>query len=368
MKRHRGSVKNVATLATVLVTVLLIFLAPGMAGCANPQQGDSAAHVVEVESDPTRQAVEDQFGFASEAVQGTYTSMISREQEGVTLEGTEFALDGASTVGAVYYGTFEDEGTERILCIYLDDDGYQGMGLYASLSNGSSFSEAYLLAQPHANSRWYMSLDDGVLTFVERADVQEGWYDGHYYVAHDWSGDYSSSTYIHYVETIRVMDLTQGFVDILNISRTIDPPASETLVCTMDDGDGTTKYASGFSSYSDSSSTLLATEQEFCDQANDALSSDGVDWVALTRTSWENRWYCLDIDESGIPDGLAKVDFTCEVGEQTEDDAVSGAFSATLNDPTIETSGLAPEDEDDPVTYGNSLADSSHGESLSEPI
>lgn len=367
MKRHRGLSRNAVALTTALVAGALVFLVSGITGCSNPQQEDGSTQVIEVKADSTYQAVSDQFGFATETVQGTYASTISRGQGGVTLEGTTFTLDDASAVGIVYYGTFDDDGAERILCVYLDDDGYQDMGLYASLSNGDSFSEPYLLARPHANARCYISLEDGLLTFVELADYQEGWYDGHYYLAHDWSGDVASSTYIKYVETVRVMDLTQGFVDILNISRTIEPPEPETLACVMDDGDTRTKYASGFSSYNDNISTLLTTEQEFCDQANDALMSSGIDWVTLTRTSWQNRWYRLEIDESSIPENMAKIDFVCETGEQTEDTVVSGAFSITLNAPAEEVTGLTPEGEDEPVTYGDGSADSSQGEFAPAP-
>lgn len=297
----------------------------------NVSAGESTAEEETSETDGEfflEEGAEEQFGIATDSITGSYVDETLIGGGMVKHQGTTFHLNDTSSLGALYVKSFDDYGSKKVLCVYLDEDGYQGMGLYAAIGTGGSFTNSFLLAKPHAKSRWYFRLDGSTFTFVEMADYREGFYDGHYYLSRDWSSDLSGVSPEKYVEEIRVMDLREGFNNVLQISRMITPPEGETLDCEMKVCDRTVRYAAGYTSYTDNTSAVhLDSEQEFCDQVYVTMEEEGVDWIRLAQTSWTDRWNSLELDEEGIAGTVIEVTFKCDNGKPVGDTEVTGAFS-----------------------------------------
>src|SRR5699024_4049976 len=111
-------------------------------------------------------------------------------------------------------------------------------------------------------------------------------------------------------------------------------------------------YVAGYDSYTDNGAELVSTQQEFCDRANDLLKNSSLNCITLNKTSWNNRWYGLHIDESSIGEDMVKVEFS--ISEATVDengDEVSDIVIKINDEQPQEENVQLEEIEDLPVTY-----------------
>lgn len=334
---------NVLTIGLLLSMMLM--------SCNNSEMKNNS--VSNVENKKAEDSyIEDVYGFADNHIEGEYIALITRKGNGCKVEeSTKFSED--SKDGAVFYKALNrNNNLKEIICVYLTDE--EDSRIFLKCEDlkedemGSRNSYTIGLAQPHMKSRCYCAVKEHYLIVTELAEISEGWYDGYYYLAYD-NSDINSDN-LFYEEKITVYDLNDNFEEKLEITRKI-VPKNNLKEFEISKSNDKIVYASGYKSYSCNSAEMISTEQEFCDRANSFLDDFSIDWIRLARTSWENRWYRLEIDESSIPTDMVKVDFKCSNGKINADGNVISDIAITVNADKEEHGELEEEGADEPITY-----------------
>lgn len=310
----------------------------------------------ESKEDENYSYIKNTYGFAEDLLYGEYTAIISRDGNSYSVEKTtRFKPDTKG--GAVFYKSLQSDDTSKeYVCVYFEDGDATNNEISLSCKkdkiskDGNIQQHTILLATPHMKSRCYCMVKDHYLIVTELSEKNEGWYDKYYYLAYEEAA--ISSSNLSYQETIKVYDLKDELKEKMTVTREIDPgQKTETKRCEIVEGDKEIIYASGYSSFSHDSAELINTEQEFCDRANSVLSKYSVDEIKFTRTSWKNRWYRLEVDETGITkDEMVKVDFGCTPG-QVNGDMVTSDIVIKVNAEKEQHGVLSDEGEDIPVEY-----------------
>ena len=304
--------------------------------------------------------VAEHYGFCDSLLHGVYTSTVTHQMNTASLDSEIIELDVGYKSGAVFYKIVSDKNSAKnIVCVYLkNSEGKVSLMLdYFDLDEQgfSSKSHTMTIAEPHMKSIYYCLIGSDYLTVVELSEICEGFYDGDYYLARDID-EYDvtlSSTEYYYTENISVYELDNDFSEVMKMERNITPPnPNETNICTISADENIWAYASGVS-YTNENATLLTTEQEFCDKTNELLHGFSIDEIKVTRTSWQNRWYRLEIDENDIPDNMVKVDFSCSPGISDGNGHVSSEVTIAKNAKKETYGELQDEAPDNPVSYGS---------------
>ena len=306
--------------------------------------------------------IKNTYGFAEDLLYGEYTAIVSKDGNRSSVKKTTSFKQGTNG-GAVFYKTLQNNNeSKEYMCVYLEDGAATNNEISLQCQNdiiyktGNSKHHTITLATPHMKSRCYCMVKDHYLIVAELSEQNEGWRDGYYYLAYKEDADSLSDCL--YEEKVSVYDLKDDFNEKMTVTREIKPSKeSETKTCVISEGDKNVAYASGYSSYSYDSAELVSTEQEFCDRANNELSKYSVDGLKFTRTSWENRWYRLEVDETGITkENMVKVDFQCTPG-QIDGDKVTSDITIKVNAEKEQHGTLAEEEEDTPVDYNSNKND-----------
>lgn len=348
--------------ALVLVCSFLVLLTVTSCDNTKNEKNSSVATVESVKEtekeDKLYSYIERNYGFCESSVQGVFTA--APVQEGATLNKGNMRFSDGMTGGAVYYKKLDD--AEQNMCVFLDDrDGERiNLSLTCFQLSQDGFvpktSSTITLAQPHMKSRCYCAVNGKYIVVVQLEDKSEGWYDRCFYLAHE---RVDSVEHIHdflYQETIYVYDYTESlFEPLFKLQREITSYyENDTKSYIMKYGDNNWAYASGCDNYINDWATLVTTEQEICDKANMLLREFDINWITVERTSWENRWYRLEIDENGIPDSMAKVDFNCSYSEVDKNGNVQSDINIEVNAEKEPNEEIEPEKADIPVIYGES--------------
>lgn len=197
----------------------------------------------------------------------------------------------------------------------------------------------------------YIILENDYLALISKTEKTEGWYDGYYHLSYDLGANGLSQAYgWGYTESIVVYDISNDLNEILSVTREMyaDPAVEK---CTLENSVGKWIYASGYSSFSSTDSVILSTEQEFCDKANGALSEYFGDAVNVTRTSWENRWYRLLVNQDDLPQDALKIDSSASFGQRAEDDTVVSNIDIYFNQKDEDHGELPEEAPDVAIVY-----------------
>lgn len=245
-------------------------------------------------------------------------------------------------------------GCSREIMVYLGLSSYDHSVVIVSeyIENGiTTKTKTFPAFSISTKNQCYIILENDYLAIVDKTEKTEGWYDGYYHLSYDIGANGSSQAFgWGYTERIIIYDIFNDLDEILSVTREMhaDPTVED---CTLKTSDGKWTYASGYGSVSSSGSALLSTEQEFCDKANSALSEYFGDAVNVTRTSWENRWYRLLVNQDALPKSTLKIDSTASYGQRTKDDAVVSNIEICFNQKDIDHGELPEESPDVAVVY-----------------
>lgn len=306
--------------------------------------------------------IENNYGIADDLIYGDYTAEMTHENGNEINGSSTTKLKDGSKGGVIFYKDISGINSSFVneyICIYFGNNDGDSLNLKLVDLRGekNTFTNSHQMdvAEPHMKSRCYCMIKDNYLICATMAEKNEGWYDGKLYLSYkiDDTQIVTSNSNLLYEENVIVYDLKNNFDEVMSVVREIDPKhQEETKVCTFKKGEETIVYASGFSNYTYESATILTTEQEFCNKANDELKSFGIDNFAFTRTSWKNRWYRLEIDESSIPNNMVKVDFK-SVNEVDSSELVSDTIEIKVNGEKEKVPVLEDEASDEPIIYSN---------------
>lgn len=343
---------------TKIYNCLLAMLASCLllCSCNVSEKADNQKAMDKPENDEMYSYIKDTYGFVDKVLYGEYKANITREGN-TSQSNQKTTFKDNSKGGAVFFKTIgKTKSKKEAVCIYLSDTENNKISLNVKDikdEHGNSKEYTTSLAEPHMKNKCYCLVKGGYLICAELAEKNEGWIDGYNYIAYeeketDLSKNYSN---LVYEEKVVVYNLSNDMKQELEVKRTIDPKnTKETKVCEINKGNDKWIYASGFSSYKDDSAVLLEREQDFCDKANELLNDISVNEFKFTRTSWENRWYRLEIDESGISKDMVKVSFKSTPGK-VENDTVTSDIEIVVNGEEETHGELSDEGDDNPVKY-----------------
>ena len=323
-----------------LVITLLLVVTP-LSACDSKDTLSDEVNVADDDSAGLREYIERTYGFADNPIYGTHVTHTETGHGSTSITYDEkFKED--SQGGAVFFKTVApDEKTEGWVCIYLSDNENNGIALNATYSYSVDGKESSLygitLAMPTRNKRCYAIINDKVLAIAQLSEQE----------------DISNRDKLIYVENITVYRLAEtGFEELYTISRTVESNVKELKNFEIQKDSERIIYVAGYDSYTDNGAELVSTQQEFCDRANDLLKNSSLNCITLNKTSWNNRWYGLHIDESSIGEDMVKVEFS--ISEATVDengDEVSDIVIKINDEQPQEENVQLEEIEDLPVTY-----------------
>lgn len=334
-----------------MVVILMLFIL----GACGKEKKEADKQEKSTKNTEIYNLIKEEYGICDSTLQGKYTSTVKREMNRTTRESEIIQLDSKCKSGAVFYKIVNDKND--IVCVYLDDkNDYVNLKLdYIKLNKEGKIASKHTIdiGTIQMKSRSYCLVNSKYVTIVELSEVTRGFYDGYLYLARDkdennWS-ECSGEGY-YYEEKITSYSLNSELEEVLKVERKITPVSLGTKMCEITYKDQHFKYISGMNYISDDEG-LLNTEKEFCDKANELLDKLGVKELKLTRTSWKNRWYRLEIDEEAIPEKMVKVDFTCSSGIQDGNYSVNSDVVITKNAEKEKHGELEEEEPDVPVTY-----------------
>lgn len=348
---------------SVLLPLMVIFT---LVSCGKTEQVPSKTSSFTGDTDDyIEEYIAEHYGFCDSFLHGMYTSTVTHQMNSTSLDSEIIELDSGYRSGALFYDVVNDENDRKnIVCVYLDsDDDTYTLNVsikvdYFELDEQKIASNIHTMVYNASKmkAKYYFSVNGRYLTVVELAEHSEGFFDQYYYLARDVDEHDTSLTSADYFyeERVCLYDLNNNLDNVVEMNRKITPPnPNETKICNISYGDEIFSYALGFASYTYEGATLLTTEQEFCDKANELLHSFSVDAIKVTRTSWQNRWYRLEIDENDIPDNMVKVDFSCSPGITDGNSHVSSEVTISKNAEKETHGELRAEAPDSPVSYGS---------------
>lgn len=257
------------------------------------------------EKDKLRSFVENKYGIADSTLYGSQVTHIT-SQGGGQSSSYETSLNESSNGGAVFYKTADtEEYPNTFVCAYISDEyqeGYVRLVInhyqdYIESSGGISFP--ILWDHDCSKSRCYVavvndllvcvSMEEGTPVFAEPAEEKE------------------------YEEKITVYDMSADFdseSELFMISRKLTYRDRELKDYFIQEGEQRIRYTAGYDYYAATEDERVTTQQEFCDRANKLLADYSINFISLEKSSWNNKWFGMSVDESSVGTDMVKVDFT----------------------------------------------------------
>lgn len=267
----------------------------------NFEEKTSEVDSIALKNDGAGTYIEKNFGFANNI---TYATLVGTKKTNGTSHTISYntTFNDNSNGGAVFYKILKNTDCPNgLLCVYLDAD---QKGIAAKVSfiydyKKSESSYTTTISTSDVNNRCYCVIYNDCLLTIELLEHRElsksSFYDDEYYeekiTAYDFIGEEMSKKF--------------------EITRRTEPRITGNLKnYTITQGDTELKYVEGYGSYKDPQAEFLSTEQDFCDKGNELLSVIDSECVSLLKTSWDDRWNGLNIDESNLNKNMVKIDFT----------------------------------------------------------
>ena len=329
----------------VIASMIIIAFSFALCSCGESKKSNGKGNIY-FEDEKAQSYIEEHYGIADNPVYAVHTkhSVFEAGSRKITYDSR---FKEGSNGGSVFYKTIStDEYPDGLVCIYLEDNENGGVVLkashiydYKSVSSGGSYT--ITLSDPEIKNRCYVILQDTHLLTIEMAEKE----------------DLSEIEDVIYEEKITSYNLNDNFNQEFEIVRTIEPrDTREIKNYQMKQGDSWWIYALGYGRYTAEGATFISTEQEFCDKANELLSGIAVKDVNLTKTSWNNRWFGTNIDESSIHKNMVKVDFTTSEPVTLENGDVVTEITIDVNGEKEKLAEGQQLEEivDEPVVYNHS--------------
>lgn len=293
-----------------------------------------------------REYIEQTYGFADNPIYGTHVTHTEIGHGSTSITYDEKFKEG-SQGGAVFYKEVSpDENIKGLVCTYLSEEENNRIFFKAAYHyTNEQGSNAYIITletptmqpTPTKGNRFYAIIGNDFFASV------------HLFEQEDISNENESV----YTENITVYRLTgTGMEELYTISRTVESNEKELKNFVIQSDSERIIYAAGYSSYTADGAEFVSTQQEFCDRANNLLKNSALDYITLNKTSWNNRWYGINVDESDIDKDMVKVDFSFSEATIAENGDEIRDITIKINDEQAETENVQLEEiEDLPVTY-----------------
>ena len=329
-----------------LVITLLLVVTP-LSACDSKDTLSDEVNVADDDSADLREYIEQTYGFADNPIYGTHVTH-TETGHGTTSITYDEKFKEDSQGGAVFFkNVAPNEKTEGWVCTYLSDDENNGIALNAtysysvdgkeSSSYGVTLATSTILTTPTRENRCYAIIGNDVLASVHLFEQE----------------DISNKDESVYTENITVYRLTEtGMEELYTINRTVESNEKELKNFVIQNESERIIYAAGYDSYTADGAEFVSTQQEFCDRANNLLKNSALDCITLNKTSWNNRWYGINVDESSIGKDIAKVDFSFSEATIAENGDEVRDITIKINDEQPQEENVQLEEiEDIPVIY-----------------
>lgn len=334
-----------------LVITLLLVVTP-LSACDSKDTLSDEVNVADDDSADLREYIEQTYGFADNPIYGTHVTH-TETGHGTTSITYDEKFKEDSQGGAVFFkNVAPNEKTEGWVCTYLSDDENNGIALNAtysysvdgkeSSSYGVTLATSTILTTPTRENRCYAIIGNDVLASVHLFEQE----------------DISNKDESVYTENITVYRLTEtGMEELYTINRTVESNEKELKNFVIQNESERIIYAAGYDSYTADGAEFVSTQQEFCDRANNLLKNSALDCITLNKTSWNNRWYGINVDESSIGKDIAKVDFSFSEATIAENGDEVRDITIKINDEQPQEENVQLEEiEDIPVIYNQNTA------------
>lgn len=339
-------VKSLKKLWIVFMALMSAFL---LGACGTKKTEDtSQENNISTQAEQTLNYMEQTYGIADNPLYGT--RIVSTEKDGNTISTVgEERINKDSKGGSVFCRKVNPQGQkEGLLGAYLSDSdgGRIKLEMLYVYDSDNPDGGSYCSTLPTASTsmfaqkvRCYIVTKDDYVAKVSLYEEKE-----------------NGSEDLQFTEDITVYRMTgNGLEEEFNISRDLNSNKEGKKQFRLHISNNSTwyVYASGYINYRFEGAELMSTQQEFCDKANELLKSCSLTDISLNKTSWNNRWYGVDVEESSIESNAVKVDFSATNARKDENGSDVEDIIVKINDKeqNLQDSKNLEVITDDPVSY-----------------
>lgn len=327
-----------------ITILMLILFSLQLCSCGGNEEKNGSA-IISFEDKKAQKFVEEHYGIADNPIYGAITAHTVFETGSRTTT-YESKLKEGSNGGAVFYKTVKtDKNPNGLICMWVGDEMNNRITLNAiyiyDYKSGDTSSHTFTIAMPDVKNRCYAIVQDNYLVTVELSEDE----------------NLSEPDELLYEEIIVAYDLNNELAKLFEITREVEPRDEDEMKnYQIKQDDSLWIYALGYGRYTAEGATFISTEQEFCDKANELLRGIAVENINLTKTSWNNRWFGINVDESTIHKNMVKVDFTTSEPVTLENGDVATEITIDVNGEKQELAEGQQLEEiiDEPVIYNHS--------------
>ena len=331
-----------------IMAILMLILSFSTCSCSGKKADEAEQdNPVSMESQDVQKYVEEHYGIADNPVYGSRIAHTETEM-GTTTTTYNEKIKEDSKGGSVFCKTVTPKGqTDGVVCVYLADE--EGRGIYLktdyiySKNDFSSSVQTITLTTTSEKNRCYNIVDYAIVSndYLACVELSE-------------QKDITDDDLKVYCEEISVYKLTGSGLDELHrIRRELESGTNKLKTFDLKTDSERVVYAAGYRNYTAEGAEFVSTQQEFCDRANELLKSCSLDYITLNKTSWNNRWFGMNINESKINDSMVKVDFASaeSIVDENGDEITDIVIEINAEKQKLEKGEKLEEIEDYPVTY-----------------
>lgn len=343
-----GFYKKIFILCLTLTAVFCL------CSCEHNYESTESSEIIPTKKDEIKDYVEKLYGIADNPVYGTQTINVISDKGYINTK-YDVELKNDTNMGSVFYKAVKtDEYPNGLICAYLSKYETSSIALHVVYKHdykAENYSESHTfdVSLTDSKKRCYVIIKNDYLVIIEMTENDN---------ANELTDDSNNSTY---EETITIYNITDDLNEEFSITRKVEKLTTKELKnFHISKEKSKWIYAEGYGSYTAEGADFLSTQKEFCDKANEMLESILGNDVTLSKLSWNNRWYGIDVDEEVLNDNMVKVDYTTDTSTSTINNANDKIvdFTIKINDEKQEpTDNIELEEiEDNPVTYNNDSA------------
>lgn len=333
------------------LVITLLLVATPLCACDSTDTLSNEVNAADDDSADLREYIEQTYGFADNPIYGTHVTHTETGHGSTSITYDEKIKEGSQGGAVSFKEVSPDENTEGLVCTYLSEEENNGILFKAAYHyTNAQGSSAYIITleaptmqpTPTRGNRCYAIIGNDVFASAHLFEQE----------------DISSKDESVYTENITVYRLTgTGMKELYTINRTVESNEKELKNFVIQNESERIIYAAGYNSYTAEGAEFVSTQQEFCDRANNLLKNSALDCITLNKTSWNNRWYGINVDESGIGKDIAKVDFSFSEATIAENGDEVRDITIKINDEQPQEENVQLEEiEDIPVTYNQNTA------------